>query len=81
MENILRAADEAATVNKMLIKYFDSKIFRTTFRSYGLIKDALKGYKKGKIDKTSVVANEEDEKNGVTGKIFFCLAGSDFDKR
>ena len=81
LKNILIAADEAGTVNKMLIKYFDTEIFRTTFGSYGLIKDALKGYKKGKIDKTSIVANEEDEKNGVTGKIFFCMAGSDFDKR
>ena len=81
LKNILRAADEAITINKMLIKYFDSEIFLTSFRQYGLIKDALKGYKKGKIDKTSIVATEEDEKNGVTGKIFFCMAPIDFDKR
>ena len=76
LKKVLKAASEAGPVNKLFFKYFDKSA--TKFISYDL-KDALTKYKDGRIGKKKIVADEYDEDNGVTGKIFFCKAGSDFD--
>ena len=74
--NVLKAASEAGPVNKLFFKYFDKS--STKFKSDNL-KDALKKYKDGRIGKKKIVADANDQNNGVTGKIFFCKAGNDFD--
>ena len=76
LKNIIRAADEAEEVDEIFFKYFTNNDAK--FIKFGLIEHALKKYKPGKIGDYSIVSSEDEEKKGVTGKIFFCKAGKDF---
>ena len=78
LKNVLKAGKEAGTVDKLFFKYFDADT--TEFKRAGLIEDALKQYKNGKIGKDLIVADTNDEAEDVTGKVFFCKAGKDFYK-
>ena len=71
------AAEEVGTMKKLFFKYFDDN--NAEFKPYA-IKDALKKYNDVNIGKYNIVADDKDEDEGVTGKVFFCTAGKKFDK-
>ena len=77
LRNIFMAAEEVGTVNKLFFKHFDD--INAAFKPYA-IKDALKKYNNRNIGKYTIVADDKDKDEGVTGKVFFCKAGKKFEK-
>jgi len=77
LKNVLKAAKEAGTVDKIFFKHLDTS--NTEFKRYKL-NDAINKYKDRRIGKKTIVADEDEELKGVTGKIFFCKGGNDFYK-